>query len=364
MILINSTAATEGGALTVLKQLLSNLPRHFQFIVFVSVDFSELPILVNVKYVNPNAKPAFKRLYWDNFGLNKWCNVNLVKPDLIISMQNTGVKIDGNIKQIIYYHQPTPLFEYNWNPFKANERNLWFYKHIYPWFVKYYINRNTIFVTQFDWISKKLSKIINIPIERVFTINPSVTLIDTGKISLLELQGELKIFFPAANYIYKNHIEIINAVGYLKDCNKLGDIKVYFSSVSIDDSSILYSLIRELGLENYFIFLGYPSYEEILRYFKSCDIVVFPSYLETFGLPLVEAAKFGKKILAADLDYAREVLAGYDGVTYLPIHNPCAWGDAIHQCMEQKEQFDSWEPGFGKNSWQKFFQLVEDFIRR
>jgi glycosyltransferase involved in cell wall biosynthesis len=116
-------------------------------------------------------------------------------------------------------------------------------------------------------------------------------------------------------------------------------------------------------LLDYFEFVGNLDFERVLQYYKSCDLLVFPSFLESFGLPLVEAAKFGKKILAADLDYAREVLAGYDGVIYLPIHNPDAWGDAIYKCSEKQEKFNSWEPKFAKNSWGKFFELVENFIR-
>ena len=122
-------------------------------------------------------------------------------------------------------------------------------------------------------------------------------------------------------------------------------------------------MISQYELEDNFEFVGDLSFDQVLQYYKSCDLIVFPSYLETYGLPLVEAAKFGKKILVADLDYAREVLAGYDGARYLPIHSPKAWSDAIHRFIEQPKQFDSWEPEFAKNSWQKFFQLVEDFIR-
>lgn len=363
-IIINSTAATTGGALTVLRQLLENTPDYLQLIVFVSVSIDDLPILAHVKYINPNAKSGFKRLYWDNFGLNKWCKDNNVKPDLIISMQNTGVKIDGAVKQLIYYHQPVPLFEYKWSLFKKSERNLWFYKHIYPFFVKQHVNKNTIFVVQFEWIRRRLAELLSIDQKIINTVNPTASEINDTMVSSIDLAGKFNVFYPASLFNYKNHLEIVNALNYLKRNGKnLDNLKIYFTlekSCALD----LISIIHEHGLDGCFEFVGSLGFEQVLQYYKSCDLIVFPSYLESFGLPLVEAAKFGKKILAADLDYAREVLSGYNGVTYLPIHNPCAWGDAIFQSMEQKEQFDSWEPEFGKNSWQKFFQLVEDFIRR
>lgn len=363
-IIINSTAATTGGALTVLRQLLENTPDYLQLIVFVSVNIDDLPILAHAKCINPTAKSGFKRLYWDNFGLNKWCKDNNVKPDLIISLQNTGVKIDGAVKQLIYYHQTVPLYNYSWSMFKKSERSLWFYKHIYPFFVKQHVNENTIFVVQFDWIKRELASRLSINSKIINVVNPTASDINDTMVGRIDLAGKFNIFYPASYFSFKNHIEIVNGLNSLKQLGiSLDGIKIYFTLeklVALD----LISIIHEHGLDGCFEFVGSLGFEQVLQYYKSCDLVVFPSYLESFGLPLVEAAKFGKKILAADLDYSREVLAGYDGVTYLPIHNPCAWGDAIHQCMEQKEQFTSWEPEFGKNSWQKFFQLVEDFIRK
>jgi glycosyltransferase involved in cell wall biosynthesis len=44
--------------------------------------------------------------------------------------------------------------------------------------------------------------------------------------------------------------------------------------------------------------------------------VIFPSEIETFGLPLIEARSTNTPVLAIDLPYAREVLNGYANVKY------------------------------------------------
>lgn len=363
LVVINATAATEGGALIILTQLLFNSPNFIQFIVFVSIDFNNLPKLAHVKYVNPTVKSGFKRLYWDNFGLNSWCKTNHVNPTLIISMQNTGVKIDGGVKQLIYYHQTIPLYPYSWNLFKKSERKLWFYKNIYPFFVKQHISENTIFVVQFDWIKRELSKRLSIDPLVVHVVNPTASQINDLSVKQIRLNDKFNIFYPASYFNYKNHLEIVNALNYLKQIGKnLDNLKIYFT-LEKSAALALVSIISECESLDSFEFVGSLDFKQVFQYYKSCDLIVFPSYLESFGLPLVEAAKFGKKILAADLDYAREVLAGYDGVIYLPIHNPDAWGDAIYKCSEKQEKFNSWEPEFAKNSWGKFFELVENFTR-
>ena len=57
-------------------------------------------------------------------------------------------------------------------------------------------------------------------------------------------------------------------------------------------------------------YLGKISKEEVYRnYQNSC--LVFPSYIETFGYPLVEAKSCGALILASDCEFSHELLDDY-----------------------------------------------------
>ena len=47
------------------------------------------------------------------------------------------------------------------------------------------------------------------------------------------------------------------------------------------------------------------------RIYLESDCLIFPSKLETWGLPLSEYRHYEKPIIAADLGYAKEVLSGY-----------------------------------------------------
>jgi len=46
------------------------------------------------------------------------------------------------------------------------------------------------------------------------------------------------------------------------------------------------------------------------------SILVFPSYVESFGLPLLEAKLTGTYIIASDTPFCREILNGYDNVEF------------------------------------------------
>ena len=50
------------------------------------------------------------------------------------------------------------------------------------------------------------------------------------------------------------------------------------------------------------------------QYAKS--VLIFPSYIETLGLPLLEARLTGCPIIAADTPFAKEILDGYNNVAY------------------------------------------------
>ena len=45
------------------------------------------------------------------------------------------------------------------------------------------------------------------------------------------------------------------------------------------------------------------SIDEIRNLYKSCNYLIFPSLTESFGLPLIEAASSGCKIISSDLPY-------------------------------------------------------------
>lgn len=53
--------------------------------------------------------------------------------------------------------------------------------------------------------------------------------------------------------------------------------------------------------------LGQMPHADILAAYRAASALIFPSYAESFGLPLIEAAAAGLPILAPELDYVRDV---------------------------------------------------------
>jgi glycosyltransferase involved in cell wall biosynthesis len=70
---------------------------------------------------------------------------------------------------------------------------------------------------------------------------------------------------------------------------------------------MLLALIDELDLKDKVHFLGHIAHEDLVSYYRAARVFVFPSRLETFGHPLVEAMASGTPIVSSDLAVCREI---------------------------------------------------------
>lgn len=75
-------------------------------------------------------------------------------------------------------------------------------------------------------------------------------------------------------------------------------------------------LIEDLGIGDRVIYLGQLSDEDLIDVFNFCDIFCFPSYLEGFGRPLLEAMACGVPVVAADSSSLPEL--GGEAALYHP----------------------------------------------
>ena len=62
-------------------------------------------------------------------------------------------------------------------------------------------------------------------------------------------------------------------------------------------------------------FHGATRRDEVFKYFSK-SVLLFPSYVESFGLPLLEAKMTGCYIIASDTPFSREILHDYDKASF------------------------------------------------
>lgn len=343
LIFLNAAAIRSSGALTILRDCIhyleSNPRDKAEYHLCTVVNNFNSSKNVEIHKIKPQNWLA--RIIWDNGGLQKWCRRNNIEPNLIISLQNTSTKFinkDGkSIPQLVYYHQPLPLIQYKWNVLKRQELKLFLYTHFYSFFVARN-SKSSYYVVQLSYIRELfLKKFKRVNRERVFVIRPDDPVIDIDGISRILLDKEkFYFFYPSTVLKYKNHKIIVQALVLLRQTSPsvLDNIKVIFT-IDKFDSQIM-KLIGKYNLLDIIQFIGQKLYDEVLSYYKSVDALLFPSQIETFGLPLAEASRFGLPIIAADLPYAAEVLEKYSNKVLIDSESVGLWADAIKNYQTYK----------------------------
>ena len=65
-------------------------------------------------------------------------------------------------------------------------------------------------------------------------------------------------------------------------------------------------------------FMGRLTGDALSEFYASADVFMFPSATDTFGNVLLEAMASGLPVVGADVGPTRELLAGRNGVTFVP----------------------------------------------
>ncbi|MFA4880039.1 MAG: glycosyltransferase family 1 protein [Candidatus Doudnabacteria bacterium] len=97
----------------------------------------------------------------------------------------------------------------------------------------------------------------------------------------------------------------------------------------------LFALARDLGIPHRIIFTGEVSQEELVSWYRACDVFVMPSFHEGFCWPLVDAMAYGKPVLASHYGAIPETL-GEAGL-YFDAKNPKDLAEKINQILEDQD---------------------------
>jgi glycosyltransferase involved in cell wall biosynthesis len=104
--------------------------------------------------------------------------------------------------------------------------------------------------------------------------------------------------------------------------------------------------------------------EELASWIAGARALLMPSFVEGFGLPVMEALQLGTPVIASNLPVYREI-AG-DLPTYLDPNDAAAWEDTIRSFLDdgsertrQREAMKDFRPP----SWDQHFETVEGWLQ-
>lgn len=357
-IVVNASALRSGGALTILRQFISEVPADgLEYLIFVDKSVSFSLLKNNIQTVQVNTRSFIKRFFWDICGLKKWLKRNHVVPLSAISLQNTNFRLNQRCPNYIYYHQSLPFYQYNWSFLKKSERSLWFYKIIYPFFVALFLNRKTEVFVQLEFVKQGFVKKFNFDANRVHVVFPNLDIPSIARNYHIAIdENALNLFYPADAHVYKNHQILFEALALID--KMLKKKVILYLTVSFEECNF------SEQFENVdIVFLGKITHQEVMWMFHHVDTLLFPSYVETLGLPLIEAASVGLPVFVSDLPYSREVLDGYEGAVFISYNNANDWALKINELsLSKSKRFVPYTKS-GIKSWDDFFAIIKNKLQ-
>ncbi|RXT58117.1 glycosyltransferase [Lacticaseibacillus chiayiensis] len=276
--------------------------------------------------------------------------VNRIAPDRVISLQNTAI-LGLKTKQMVYVHNPLPFtHQFKFSLLKKTERKVAFYQKIVGPIFKSNLSffRNGEITVQTYWMVEAVKKFTGCHIN---LIKPKISLNDfTGEKQLGKLSD--CFFYPSTAMIYKNHLRLINAyqslpksfrkqVPLLLTITKEEFEKTY--GVTCDDEDIN--------------FLGRIGRTQVIEYMQH-SVLVFPSLIETLGMPLLEAMVLGRPMVVSNIPPVKEVVKGYPSVDFFDPNTADSIREALLKAPSMTVLNKSFFPK-GQDGWQSFFRRVD-----
>ncbi|MEG2813868.1 MAG: glycosyltransferase [Oscillospiraceae bacterium] len=324
-ILVLDVAATESGALIILNEYYQLFSKEHKNNYFFCVSTPSLEDTDNIKVLSfPWVKKSwFHRLWFDNHTCKKIIKEN--KIDEIFSLQNTVIS-GAKIPQTLYLHQPLPFVKYKYRFFQNVK--MWTYQNIISRFIFSSIHKAKKVIVQTKWMKEAVIEKTGIDSNIIEIKSPIISTVIHNKFST-NWNGDL--FYPASNYEYKNHYLILKALLILKQSGfKIP--KLYLTLKKEELPKKCNEIFSQL--EDNVVLLGGISHDEVMDYYSK-NALIFPSYIETFGLPLLEARMVGSPILASDCPFSNEILEGYANSNFFDPFDENQLANQIKKLLEE-----------------------------
>jgi len=133
-------------------------------------------------------------------------------------------------------------------------------------------------------------------------------------------------------YRYKNFVRLIEGYGELaRRGREVPDLVIIGDNQEPEYEQKMQEARRQSGVADQIHIVGEVSYYDIRAYYAHAAVYVMPSYLETFGHPLLEAMASGAPLVATDSGVFRELSA--DAAVYAEAGRPSAYADALERVL-------------------------------
>ncbi|MCA5004125.1 glycosyltransferase [Sphingobacterium bovistauri] len=313
-IVISAVNLIEAGTLAILRDCLaylSDLAANDDYKIVAIVHKKDLANFPHIEYIETQwPKKRWINRLWYEYVSMKRISKQIAPVYLWFSLHDTSPSVFAE-RRAVYCHNSYSFYKWNLHDLIfAPKIALFaiFTKFIY----KTNINKNTYLVVQQEWFRKAMSKIYAIKKDKIIVAIPRKISFDN---LLPKNQFELFTFvFAGSPNSHKNFEVICRAAEILEKESSLN----FRACITVSGEENKYAkwLLKKWGHLKSLDFIGFQSKDNLQNYYERSHCLIFPSKVESWGLPISEYANYNKPMLLADLPYAHETAAGAQLVSY------------------------------------------------
>lgn len=319
-LVISAVNFTEGGPLTVLRSCVeASAACLLDWRIIVMAHDSRLINTPGVEVIAfPSVKSSwFRRVFLEWYGFKRL--TKRITVDLWISLHDITPNVNSK-RQVVYCHNPSPFARATW-------RDSWFdpkyliFTLLYGFLYSVNIRKNHSVVVQQNWLREEFKS--RFRVDRVIVARPDSLKVDSLNncgYKPVSIDRNCIFFFPSLPRCFKNFELIGAAVEILERSNEwTGRVRW-----TIDGTENSYTrwLRKRFGRLRSIEWIGRQDREQMCKQYSEVDCLIFPSRVETWGLPISEAKSANLPLLLVDLPYAHETVGSWDRVAFFPLNAP------------------------------------------
>ncbi len=342
-VVISAVNFSEGGPLTVLLESLEAaaqcLPDNWRITALVHhKDLITNPRIQTLAF--PQSKRSWFIRLWLEWYFFHQLSTSL-KPDLWLSLHDITPRVIAR-RQAVYCHNPSPFHKLSLRDAMLDPPFALFsllYGRLYGTF----ISRNHTVIVQQAWLRQVFRRLYAHPNVVVgYPTSPRLKVTTPLHVPVLRPFSSarpLVLLYPALPRVFKNIEILCEAMKCLPPgINDWVELRLTLSG---EENAYARDLHQRFSMVRGVRFIGRQNRQQMTEEYRACDVVVFPSKLETWGLPITEAKTLNKPLLVADLPYSHETVGDYSAVSFIAAMDVKAWAVAFEQIACGQHTFGS-----------------------
>lgn len=360
-IVVSAVNLNVGGTLTILRECLSYLSqisKKEKLRVVALVHKKELVLYDNIEYI----EISWSKKNWIN---RLWCEyITMYKISkelspifLWFSLHDTTPNVVAD-RRVVYCHNPFPFYKWKWGELLVNYKIVlfsWFSKYIY----RINIKRNKFVVVQQQWIRDKFKMLFNLDEKKIIVAAPEKSVYNYKTI---KEENCLNLLYPSSANLHKN-FELLCAASEMLE-KEIGEGK-FSVTITIKGNENKYAkwLYKKWGHVKSINFAGFMNRDTLFEWYNKADCLVFPSRVETWGLPISEFSVTKKPMLLSNLPYAHETASGSEQVAFFNSENATDLKEKMKKLIQRDfsdfkkvEEIELANPV--ANSWEELFEIL------